>query len=118
MFDAFTLNQLIREHGQTVTLKKRAMSVYDAATGTVTETATTYQVKAYPYSIKAELSDFSIEGGSQAFAISNKLLNGKDTPLMDTDDQVVLGSQTYDIVKVSKIYSAGKVMVYMTQVKD
>lgn len=118
MFDAYTLNTLIKEHGQTISFKKRDMSSYNPDTGGVTETSVDYFVKAYPYGISNILTDFSIDNGDQIFAISHKLINGCDTPDVDVDDQIVSGTKTYDVVKVKRIVSAGRTLIYMAQVKD
>lgn len=117
-FDTYTLNYLIKQHGRNAQLKKRVASAYSAATGTVTSSSTSYKVKVYGYDITNQLGDNSIEGGVQMFAISATLINGVATPEPDTDDQLVVGSKTFDIVRVNQIYSGDKVLVYMAQVKD
>ena len=56
-FDPTTLRSMIKEHGRTVTLRKRAMTGYSAATGTLTTTNTDYKVRAYFYDYTPDMID-------------------------------------------------------------
>ena len=118
-FDPHTLRQMIKEHGRTVTLRKRAMTGYSAATGTLTTTNTDYKVKAYFYDYTPDMIDENnILRGDRRVVLSDKLINGNTTPAPDSTDQIIGEGDTVNIVKVDEIKSANNVMCYLLQVRD
>jgi len=118
-FDPHTLRQLIKEHGRVVTLRKRAMTGYSAATGTLTTTNADYKVRAYFYDYTPDMiDDENILRGDRRAVLSDKLVNGNTTPQPDSTDQIVGEGDTVNIVKVMEIKSANNVMCYLLQVRD
>lgn len=118
-FDPFTLRQLIKEHGIALTLRKRAASAYNDATGTVTTTDTDYALKGYFYDYTPDMIDGnSILRGDRKVVLDNTLTNGSATPEPDATDQIIGLGDTVNIVKVMEIKSGSATMCYQLQVRE
>ena len=118
-FDTHTLRQLIKEHGISLTLRKRASSAYDSDTGTVTQTNTDYTVRGYFYDYTSDMVDGeSILRGDRRVVLDCKLTNGSATPEPDATDQIIGLSDTVNIVKVMEIKSSTNTMCYLLQVRE
>ena len=118
-FDPYTLRQMIREHGISLTLRKRAASAYDDETGTVTQTNTDYTVRGYFYDYTSDMIDGeSILRGDRRVVLDAKLVNGLTTPEPDATDQIIGLSDTVNIVRVREIKSGSATMCYLLQVRE
>jgi len=118
-FDPHTLRQLIKEHGISLTLRKRAASAYNSDTGTVTQTNTDYTVRGYSYDYTSDMVDGqSILRGDRRVVLDCKLTNGSATPEPDATDQIIGLSDTVNIVKVMEIKSSTNTMCYLLQVRE
>lgn len=120
MFDPSTLNQLLKDFGRTITLRKLAEGAYDSVTGTITKTPTDYSVRAYFYNDVPQTTEFTnISFGTKRAVISNKLTNGDDTPRPDVQDQVLYSEgDTTSITKVSPISSNNKTMCFLLHLDE
>ena len=119
MFDPNLLRQLINEHGVTVSLIKRATGVYDATTGKVSQTNTTYTLKAYFFNNDPSVGEFSsVLHGERRMVLSDKLSNGDPTPEADATDEISYLGKTSAIVRSSRIDSAGTNMCQLLYLKD
>lgn len=117
-FDTYTLNMLLSEHGINVILRKQAESAYNNDTGTITQTATDYTVRAYFYDYNSEtLASDSILNGDRAVIMSATLPDGSATPKPNATDHVVNGD-VLDIIKVMEVKSGSKTLFYTIQVRD
>ena len=118
-FDPFTLRQLIKEHGIALTLRKRAASAYNDATGTVTTSNTDYALQGYFYDYTPDMIDGdSILRGDRRVVLSDKLTDGSATPEPDATDQIIGLGDTVNIVKVMEIKSGSATMCYQLQVRE
>jgi hypothetical protein len=118
-FDPYTLRQLIREHGISLTLRKRASSAYDSDTGTVTQTNTDYTVRGYFYDYTSDMVDGeSILRGDRRVVLDCVLANGSATPEPDATDQIIGLGDTVNIVRVMEIKSSTNTMCYLLQVRE
>ena len=118
-FDPYTLRQLIKEHGISLTLRKRAASAYNSDTGSVTQTNTDYTVRGYFYDYTPDMVDGnSILRGDRRVVLDNTLVNGSATPQPDATDQIIGLGDTVDIVKVMEIKSGSAAMCYLLQVRE
>jgi hypothetical protein len=118
-FDPYTLRQLIKEHGISLTLRKRAASAYDDETGTVTQTNTDYTVRGYFYDYTSDMIDGeSILRGDRRVALDCILVNGSATPEPDATDQIIGLGDIVNIVKVMEIKSSTNTMCYLLQVRE
>lgn len=119
MFDPYTLNVLLQEHGRTVTLRKLSESAYNAITGTVSRTPTDYSVRAYFYNDVPQMVEFTnVAFGSKRCVLSNLLTNGSPTPLPDVSDQILYTGDTTSITKVSPITSNGVNMCILLHLEE
>ena len=118
-FDPYTLRQLIREHGISLTLRKRAASAYDSDTGTVTQTNTDYTVRGYFYDYTSDMIDGeSILRDDRRVVLDCVLANGSATPEPDATDQIIGLGDTVNIVRVMEIKSSTNTMCYLLQVRE
>lgn len=119
MFDAHSLRQLIKEHGTTVTLRKKDAGAYDVATGTVSQTNTDYIVKAFFFNNDPSVAEFNTQMmGERRVVISDRMINGITTPDIDATDEIVFGGKVTTVTRVTKIMSAGKNMCQMLYLRD
>lgn len=109
MFDTYTLLQLIKEHGVTVTLRKRAEGAFDVHTGTVGTTNTDTVVRGYFFTQK-----YSDSSDTQLKSIKSLVLEGT-APNVDSTDQIIYGD-TYAVIRAQKITSGTKTMCYILEV--
>ena len=119
MFDSFTLRQMIKEHGQPVTLRKSNEGAYNPTTGKLeTTTFTDYLVKAYFFDFELEAVDGqSILRSDRRVVLPAFLLNGNTTPPPNATDKIAGVEDTVDIISVEKITSAGQIMCYLLHVR-
>jgi len=118
-FDPYTLRQLIKEHGISLTLRKRAASAYNSDTGTVTQTNTDYTVRGYFYDYTSDMIDGeSILRGDRRVVLDCVLVNGSVTPEPDATDQIIGLGDTVNIVRVMEIKSSTNTMCYLLQVRE
>jgi hypothetical protein len=119
MFDPASLRALISEHGVTVTLRKKAAGAYNVTTGSVTQTITDYQVKAYFFNNDPSVGEFAVhQTGERRMVVSDKLTNGAITPEIDSTDEIVFGSKTTTVTRSSVIASAGSTMCQLLYLRD
>lgn len=119
MFDPSSLRTLIYEHGITLTLRKKAASAYDVATGTVTQTNTDYTLKGYFFNNDISVGEFSIQlMGERRLVLADKLTDGSDTPDIDATDEVIFNGKTTTVTRASKISSGGSAMCHMVYLRD
>ena len=118
-FDPYTLRQLIKEHGISLTLRKRAASAYDSDTGSVTQTNTDYTVRGYFYDYTPDMVDGnSILRGDRRVVLDSNQVSGVATPQPDATDQIIGLGDTVDIVKVMEIKSGSAAMCHLLQVRE
>ncbi|CAB4139479.1 hypothetical protein UFOVP346_51 [uncultured Caudovirales phage] len=118
-FDFATIRPLLREHGVTVTLRKRVTGAYSVSTGTVTATNTDYSVLGYSYKLTSDSVDENlVSGGNRRLVIDNLQTNGTALPAPDTSDQVIVNGSTFIIQSVNEVRSGPSVMCYMLQLED
>ena len=118
-FDPYTLRQLIKEHGLSLTLRKRSAGAYNEATGAVTTTDTDYVVRGYFYDYTPDMVDGqSVLRGDRRVVLDSKLVNGSNTPEPDATDQIIGLGDTVNIVKVMEIKSGSATMCYQLQVRE
>ena len=114
MFDSFSLNQLLKDFGRNVTLRKLSEGPYNPTTGTVTRTPTDYIVRAYFYNDVPQQTEFSsITFGSKRVVMSSTLANGDPTPQPEVQDQILSIGDTTVVTKVSPIYSQSRVICFL-----
>lgn len=111
MFDTYTLLQLIKEHGVTVTLRKRVEGAFDVHTGTVGTTNTDTVVRGYFFTQK-----YSDSSDTQLKSIKSLVLEGT-APNVDSTDQIIYGD-TYAVIRTQKITSGTKTMCYILEVAN
>lgn len=118
-FDPYTLRQMIKEHGISLTLRKRAAGAYNNDTGAVTTTNTDYVVRGYFYDYTPDMIDGnSILRGDRRVVLDCKLVNNGNTPEPDATDQIIGLGDTVNIVKVMEIKSGSATMCYLLQVRE
>jgi len=118
-FDPYTLRQMIKEHGISLTLRKRAAGAYDNDTGTVTTSNTDYVVRGYFYDYTPDMIDGnSILRGDRRVVLDCKLVSGTATPEPDATDQIIGLGDIVNIVKVMEIKSGSATMCYLLQVRE
>lgn len=118
-FDPYSLRQMIKEHGISLTLRKRAASAYDNDTGTVTQTNTDYTVRGYFYDYTPDMIDGnSVLRGDRRVVLDSLLTNGSATPEPDATDQIIGLGDTVNVVKVMEIKSGSASMCYLLQVRE
>lgn len=118
-FDPYSLRQMIKEHGISLTLRKRAASAYDNDTGTITQTNTDYTVRGYFYDYTPDMVDGeSILRGDRRVVLDCKQTNNSATPEPDATDQIIGLGDTVNIVKVMEIKSSTNTMCYLLQVRE
>ena len=118
-FDPYTLRQMIKEHGISLTLRKRAAGAYNNDTGAVTTTNTDYVVRGYFYDYTPDMIDGnSILRGDRRVVLDCKLVNSSNTPEPDATDQIIGLGDTVNIVKVMEIKSGSATMCYLLQVRE
>lgn len=119
MFDASSLRELIYEHGITVTLRKKSAGAYNVATGSVTHTNTDYLVKGYFFNNDPSVAEFNTQMmGDRRLVLSDKLINGHDTPEVLATDEVLFGSKVTTVTRNTKISSVGSTMCQMLYLRD
>lgn len=117
-FDNGTIRYFIRDHGVLVTLRKRAKGSYDASTGSVEYTNTDYKVYGYSYkNSPTDLTDNSTIISTRKLILSNLQKNGKELPSPKVNDQIVINNEVFNIMKVSVVKSANKVVCYTLDLK-
>lgn len=118
-FDPHSLRQMIKEHGISLTLRKRVAGAYNNDTGTVTTTNTDYVVRGYFYDYTPDMIDGnSILRGDRRVVLDCKLVNESNTPEPDATDQIIGLGDTVNIVKVMEIKSGSATMCYLLQVRE
>ena len=139
MFDPFTLRELIKEHGSTITVTKVTKGTYNVTTGKLDGTEEfNFTVKAYPYNDKKHMLGTDLVTRSWSwFVFSPDTLDVLVTQDLDffisqtgnyigvesagsvVDTQYKLTDQgyTYSVDEVKQIRSNGSTMCYMMLVK-
>lgn len=117
-FDTYTLRQMLKEHGQTLTLRKRSAGTYNNDTGKVIQTNTDYSVVGYFYDFTPDMvDDESILRTDRRVVLSPLLPDGTTTPQPDATDQIINGSVKVDVIKVSLIKSGTSNTCYLLHVR-
>ena len=124
MFDPFTLRQMIAEHGSVGTIVYKTEKVYDAASGQVDESVLTEHAKMYVFNNDKTLLNMDSLVDTNTFVygharilISDKLIDGRDTPQIATGDTIVVNGRKVFVVRAGSIVSAGKPMCIMVYAK-
>lgn len=116
MFNSFSLNKMLSDHGVTLTLRKKTTEgSYDASSGSVTGSATTdYSVLAYLYNYSNGLV-----GNNEDIRLGQrKCLVSGNSEEPDIGDLIVGSNDSVKITKVTTIYSAGVVICYICDVRE
>ncbi len=117
-FDNSSIRYFIKDHGTLVTLKKRTKGAYNTSTGSITYTSADYTVYGFSYKNSPTiLQDNSVVVATRKVILSNLQKNGSALPEPKTDDQIVVEGSTFDIIKVTVVKSANKVVCYTLDVK-
>jgi hypothetical protein len=114
-FNARDLLKLVQDFGETLTLRKVTTDgTYDAATGTLSGSATTdYSFTGYFYNLAEGTSDLTkTRKGSRACVIPAKGL----TVVPDDQDQITGHGDTVNITTVRTIFSGGQPVCYLCEV--
>ena len=117
-FRSFDLLNLVRDFGETLTLRKvTTAGTYNPATGTVDSSATTdYSVTAYLYNYNVGISggNDDVVRGTRKCVISALGL----TVVPDFDDLIVGSNDTVKITSVVSLFSAGTAIGYICDVGE
>lgn len=119
MFDPFTLNTLLKEHGRNITLTLLSpplvKSSYDVVTGESYSLRESFAVRGYFYNDVPQMTEnTNVTFGTKRAVLSNKLLNGQDTPQPNVQDLIGYNqNETAAITKVSPIVSNGSVVCFL-----
>lgn len=117
-FRSFDLYNLVRDFGETVTLRKKSNAgTYDPSTGEVTGSLTTdYSVTAYFYNydngIIANVDE--IRRGTRKCVISAVGLAVDP----DDEDQILGNGDTVNIISVTTIFSNGNKLCFLCDVRE
>ena len=115
-FGAYDLLKLVEEHGQSLTLHKKAYGAYDPATSTVGSTTTTdTTITGYFYNYELGVSDLNnIQSGMRKCLISALGL----TVVPDTEDEISGSGNKVHITNVVTMYSGSQVLCYICDVRE
>jgi len=106
--------KLIRRFGTTVTLIRKSAPVYDVETGTATESATNYQVKAIIQDYNAkEMQEGLVKVGDRRVLFASAELPFEPQP----SDQVVLEGITHNVITIQQFYSGDQSAVFSCQLR-
>ena len=107
--------RLVRDFGETVTLKKVSTTgTYDPATGAISGSATTdYSLTGYVYNATSQPIDQVVENSRRCVLPALGL-----AVVPDDGDTIVRGSKTFAIVHVVTIYSNGTAICYICHLED
>ena len=114
-FHSSDLLRLVRDFGETLTLRKTSDSgSYNPSTGTVSgSTATNYDVIGYTYNAMSEPVDQVVEGRRRC------VLPALGLSVEPTDEDAIIQSgTTYVISRVVTIFSDGAVVCYICYLED
>lgn len=102
--------RMITKFGAQYTFTRVAKGAYSAATGTTTDTTTTYQ----KYACLFDYSDTDLADGAILQGDRRMLAEGHSYQVGDT---VVVGSQTYRIISISDVGPGGSVVASNLQIR-
>jgi hypothetical protein len=119
MFDPFTLRELIKEHGVTITLKRYSGGTYDPATGSITPSYSAEVVKVYFFNADPSFVESNtVSMGERRAVISDKLENGSNTPDLKAGDILSGFGDDAIITRASKITSSTSNMCQLVYLKE
>ena len=102
-------NKAISKFGGDVTLQFVTTAAYDPATGTASESTTTATVKGVLEDVNAREANGLIRGDDKKLTIAASSI----TSVPGTDDKVVIGGVTHQIIQVETIEQANTAIVYV-----
>lgn len=116
MFNSFSLNKMLSDHGKFLTLRKKTTEgSYDPSIGSITGSATTdYSVLAYLYNYSNGL----VNNNEDVRLGQRKCLVSGNYEEPETGDLIIGLGDAVKITKVTTIYSAGVVVCYLCDVKE
>ncbi len=118
MFRTAGLRRLIDTHGVEATFKVVSEGAYDPATGTTTNSSTSYTVKCYPYDYDiGDLDNDNIRFGDRRILLSTLDVDGDAIPEPVSGDEIVGIGDTVTVVSTRTIYSVNP-MCYICQVRE
>ena len=113
-FNTYPTDYFIRQHGSTMTLRKRESGDYDTETGSVNFVETEYITYGYSSkTIPSDLTGQSVVVNNRAIFLIGKQTNGEDLPAPLVNDQVDADDLTFNITEVDVVKSNGKVIYYL-----
>ena len=117
-FRSFDLLNLIRDFGETLTLRKvTTAGTYNPATGTVDSSVTTdYSVQGYLYNYNVGV----IGGNDEVVRGSRKcIISALDLAAIPDFDDLIIGSgDAVKIISVMSLFSAGTAIGYICDVEE
>lgn len=118
-FRAVDLQNLVNEHGVSVTLRSRTTGLYDPATGVVSQTNSDATVKAYfgNYMLN-EVNGSTIIDGDRKVVVNTLDTSGTAITEPEVDDLIIGEGDTVSIVSVQKIKSGSTVVCYVCQARE
>lgn len=117
-FDPTNLNHMIATHGVTFTLSSITEGTYNPATGSVTNSSTSYTVKGYPYNYRLREGETNnVEYGDRRIVLSIYDTAGDAIAEPKVGDTLSGIGDVVSITRVDKIISV-TAMCYICWVKE
>lgn len=117
-FRSFDLLNLVRDFGETLTLRKvTTAGTYNPATGTVDSSATTdYSVQGYLYNYNVGV----IGGNDEVVRGSRKcIISALDLAAIPDFDDLIIGSgDAVKVISIVSLFSAGTAIGYICDVEE
>lgn len=106
---ALTAGALLAQFGQSATLNKRAQGAYDAATRTVTQAPTQYQITV----VVGEQIEKRTPETATVQELRELLIRADNLEVtIDSNDTITVGAKTYKVIDPGPVSPAGVVVVY------
>jgi hypothetical protein len=113
-FRAQDLLNLVREHGETLTLRKKSYGAYDPVEGQVSSTSSQdYSITGYFYTYNITSVD-DIRRGTRKCVIPALGLS----VVPDDEDEILGSGDTVHITRILTMYSAGTALCYICDVSE
>lgn len=106
-------HELIKEFGQTMTLKRLTPGAYDPATGTVSNTTTTETATG----VELEYTSREIDGTMVLRGDKKLILSTTGIGAPKVDDTVTIGTTVYTLKNVQPLSPGGTVVIYTCQAR-
>lgn len=109
---ALTTDELLDEFGQPITIRRTA-SVYDPATGTSSQST----VDTMAYGAKLPYGDRAIDGTLIQSGDEQVYVSPVNVVSIEVGDKIIIGADTYSIVRVKTTAPAGVAVIHEVQVR-